>query len=330
MTTDEKLSAILAAVQTDPGGRGLARDPRDNLFTACPGDFAAACRSVADDPTGGVAVLTGFYIPTAEPPASETDGPLGAVTLATALQHLGQLAIVFTDVMAKPAIDAGLRCRGVWWDGRCATDPLTPDGRPRVQVKTVPPLKHPWSAFVAMDWNGAVAGYGLRHVVSVERVGPSRQDGRCYSMRGRDVTDFTPPMHHLIDECHRIRPAVHTVGIGDGGNEIGMGKVAWSTISKNIPNGEQIACRVPTDHLVVAGVSNWGAYALAAGVYALRGVTPPDGLFDPDREREILEVMVREGPLVDGVTGKQTATVDGLAWEEYARPLVRIREILES
>ena len=85
-----------------------------------------------------------------------------------------------------------------------------------------------------------------------------------------------------------------------------------------------------TDHLIVAGVSNWGAYALAAGVYVLRGVQPPTDLFDPDREREILEVMVREGPLVDGVTGKQSATVDGLSWEEYARPLLRIREILES
>ena len=51
---------------------------------------------------------------------------------------------------------------------------------------------------------------------------------------------------------------------------------------------------------------------------------------DPEGEREILEVMVRDGPLVDGVTGKQTATVDGLTWDEYAKPIVRIREILAS
>jgi len=109
-----------------------------------------------------------------------------------------------------------------------------------------------------------------------------------------------------------------------------MGKVPHETIVKNIPNGDLIHCRVATDFLIVAGVSNWGAYALAAGVYVLRGVTPPPDLFDPDRERAILEVMVRDGPLVDGVTGKQTATVDGLTWEEYAQPLLRIREILES
>ena len=38
-----------------------------------------------------------------------------------------------------------------------------------------------------------------------------------------------------------------------------MGKIPHETIVKNIPNGDLIHCRVPTDHLIVAGVSNWGA-----------------------------------------------------------------------
>ena len=42
-----------------------------------------------------------------------------------------------------------------------------------------------------------------------------------------------------------------------------------------------------------------------------------------------LEKLVREGPLVDGVTGQRTATVDGLSFEEYAKPLVQIREFLD-
>ena len=36
-----------------------------------------------------------------------------------------------------------------------------------------------------------------------------------------------------------------------------------------------------------------------------------------------------EGPLVDGVTGQQTVTVDGLAFDDYAEPLRRIGELLE-
>ena len=109
-----------------------------------------------------------------------------------------------------------------------------------------------------------------------------------------------------------------------------MGKIAHETIVKNIQGGDLIQCRIATDYLLVAGVSNWGAYALAAGVYVLRGVKPAADLFDPDREREVLEVMVREGPLVDGVTGQQAATVDGLTWQEYVGPLARIRQILEG
>jgi hypothetical protein len=64
-------------------------------------------------------------------------------------------------------------------------------------------------------------------------------------------------------------------------------------------------------------------------VFLLRNTTPPADLFNPAAERAILEVMVREGPLIDGVTGRATATVDGLSWDEYIRPLLSIRQILE-
>jgi hypothetical protein len=146
-------------------------------------------------------------------------------------------------------------------------------------------------------------------------------------MRGRDITEFTGPAHLLFEHAGTLAPLVTTIGIGDGGNEIGMGKIPWSTIRKNIPNGGLIACRVPTDHLIVAGVSNWGAYALAAGVAVLRGNPLRDELFDVEREREILRAMVEKGPLVDGVTAKPTVSVDGLSFEEYARPLRELAKL---
>ncbi|MDB5308061.1 MAG: hypothetical protein JWO38_2263 [Gemmataceae bacterium] len=298
MSPDEKLAAILAAVQTDPGNRGLARDPHDNLFTACPGDFVAACRSIAEHEAAAVEVVTGFFIPTVRPPAYETDGPLGVVFLIRALRplvhHVGGLA----ESGYRQALRSGLVSSGMTSEDllcRTVCDPRT------------------W-------WPGGT------HLISIERVGRAG-NGRRYSMRGVEVVHAQESDAGFSDlgglTCT-------TIGIGDGGNEIGMGKIPHETIVKNIPNGDLIHCRVPTDHLIVAGVSNWGAYALAAGVYVLRGVTPPPELFDADREREILEVMVREGPLVDGVTGKQTATVDGLSWDDYIRPFLRIREILES
>jgi D-glutamate cyclase len=297
MTTDEKLAAILAAVQTDPGNRGLARDQHDNLFTATKGDFEAACRSIAEHPDPLVAVVTGFFIPSADPPAFETDGPLGAGFVMRALAEFGIQCALNIEAPMGTVIYAALRSLPGY--------------------KAVP-----------------ISRPGTTHILSIERAGPAA-DGNHYTMRGRDVSEHLPlagPLENWLALRNVVQhgSTVTAIGIGDGGNEIGMGKIPHETIVKNIPNGDLIHCRVPTDHLIVAGVSNWGAYALAAGVYVLRGVKPPADLFDPDRERAILEVMVREGPLVDGVTGKQTATVDGLTWDEYAKPLVRIREILES
>ena len=124
-------------------------------------------------------------------------------------------------------------------------------------------------------------------------------------------------------------PLVTTIGIGDGGNEIGMGKIPWEVIRRNIPGGGPIACRVPTDHLIVCGVSNWGAYGLAAGVRWLRGQPPGPDLLDADRERELLRRMVEDGPLVDGVTGKPTVSVDGLPFERYAEPLRQFAAMLK-
>ena len=288
MTADAKLAAILAAVQTDPGGRGLARVPGDNLFTATAGDFQAACRSIAEHPDPNIAIATGFFIPSSDPPAFETDGPLGACFLERAFAVHGVPSLSVAENPVSRAILAALASRPEY-----------------SRVRVLP--------------------YYASHTIAVERAG-SAADGKHYTMRGRDtssqLTQASVVRHFFEDVAHV------TIGIGDGGNEIGMGKIPHETIVKNIPNGDLIHCRVPTDHLIVAGVSNWGAYALAAGVFVLRGVTPPPDLFDPETELRILEVMVKEGPLVDGVTGKQTATVDGLTWDEYAKPLIRIRDIL--
>ncbi len=290
MTTDEKLAAILAAVQTDPGNRGLQRDPHDNLFTATTGDFAAACHSIAATRQPHMVITTGFYIPFAPQPAYETDGPLGAVFLLRALATLGGYATLWVE----RELEAILR-RG--WPHAGNAPPCE---------KIPPPTHRVW----------------------IERVGPAA-DGRYYSMRGHDVTAF----HTHLPTWEQTRAAdapLRSLGIGDGGNEIGMGKIPHPTIVKNIPHGDRIHCRIPTDDLLVCGVSNWGAYALVAGVLLLRNTPPPADLFDPATERAILEVMVREGPLIDGVTGQATATVDGLSWDAYIEPLLRIREILKA
>jgi hypothetical protein len=255
--------------------------------------------------------VTGFYIADADPPAGETDGPLGALFLARALTPLGISVSFETDSFCKRALQAGLKA--------CGLDES-------VKVLTMPPPRHPWDVWLKLDWRGFVLHAGITHLVALERVGPSYL-GSCYTMRGLDITALTSPAH-LVFENARERPPITTIGIGDGGNEIGMGKISPEVIGRNIPNGELIACRVATDHLIVCGVSNWGAYALAAGVALLRGAKLDPSLLDVEKEREYLRIMVEQGPLVDGVTAQPTVTVDGLPFEEYVKPLVHVRDIL--
>src|SRR5258707_15589890 len=111
MTLDDKLLAIRDVIQHDVGNRGLARDPVANLINACPDDFAAACRSIAEHPAPVVGVVTGFWIPSAR--MGETDGPLGAVYLARTLGPMGIPVWLLTDPFCTLALHAGLRASGI-------------------------------------------------------------------------------------------------------------------------------------------------------------------------------------------------------------------------
>jgi hypothetical protein len=324
--TDPRLTAMRDLIRADVGRRGLATDPADNLLTACADDFDAACRCLAETDPARVVVVTGFYIAHGEPPCAETDGPLGAVFLARALVPLGINVAVAADGYCVPALRAGLRASGLAEHVHVLDLDLDLSACLRtapthlVALERVGPSHTPQS--VAAQ-HGATAA----DLAAFERLVAVEQWDRCYSLRGRDLTAHTMPAHRLFEQAAATRPPVRTIGIGDGGNEIGMGRIRWDTIRRNIANGALIACRVPADHLIVCGVSNWGAYALAAGVRLLREAPHDAALFDVDRERRLLETMVRDGPLVDGLTGHRAATVDGLDFDEYAAVLAKLGQI---
>ena len=336
---NDLLTAIRDVIQEDVGNRGLRTNPVSNLITACADDFAAACRSIAGTPQAAVGVVTGFYIPHANPPCGETDGPLGAVFLARALTALGLRVVLLTDAFCAPALASGVGQAGL---------------RKTVAVAVLPPPADFEELTAQVYWDAVRERTGpLTHLIALERVGPSHtpqtmaeqapalleqflhevpedQFGVCHTMRGLDITAKMAPAHRLFEAEARKAAGVVTIGIGDGGNEIGMGKIDWETVRSNIPRGALVACRTATDYLLVCGVSNWGAYGLAAGVSLLREQPLSPDLLNLQRELEILEGMVRQGPLVDGVTGEETATVDGLSFERYSEPLRAIAKLQAS
>lgn len=96
---------------------------------------------------------------------------------------------------------------------------------------------------------------------------------------------------------------IPTIGVGDGGNEIGMGNVS-EIISDML---ELCPCVVPVSQLVIATVSNWGAYAITAYLQRLTGQKV---FMDSDIVIRYIEKTVSIGS-VDGVLKKQIVGVDG-------------------
>jgi len=353
---------LRALIQHDIGNRGLAKVSNRNLLTVCPGDLDAACRSIVETPNATLAVVTGFFIPHAKPPAGETDGPLGAVFLARALFPLGIRVLIAADAFAVPALEAGIAVCGLRKEIAVLTLPgpreagtLGPDayrkrfleqagGMPThlLALERVGPSHTLESLQRQLGPDGALGETYLDFVDAV----PDEHQNRCHTMRGLDVTDRMSPAHWLFETRTPVADApdspgepgasatgaaneVVTLAVGDGGNEIGMGKIPWDILHANIPNGGLIACRVPTQRLIVCGISNWGAYALAAGIYGLLGKTPAPSVFHADIEQRILKAMVDKGPLVDGVLGKPSVSVDGVSWKDYAAVLTGCGDLIK-
>ncbi|MBN1615285.1 MAG: DUF4392 domain-containing protein, partial [Deltaproteobacteria bacterium] len=106
------------------------------------------------------------------------------------------------------------------------------------------------------------------------------------------------------------------------GNEIGMGCLA-----DRIPEVEglpQHPCVTTTTRLVIASVSNWGAYGLIAALSVIAGL---DLLPPWEEEADMLERMVAFGA-VDGIDGRRVCTVDGFSLEENRLILERLRRLV--
>ncbi|GMH37445.1 hypothetical protein BSKO_05318 [Bryopsis sp. KO-2023] len=278
------------------------------LATHAKGNLFSACASIANHPSPSIGIITGFFIPGASPPACETDGPIGAAFLSRALAQVNVPVRVVTDSLSENAVMVALNGIGAR-EGQIDLD-VVPIGDDAAIDRIV------------KRWKDV----DVTHVVSIERAGPAA-DGRTYNMRGHDISDTNAPLHNLFD---RADHGWVTVGIGDGGNELGMGSLPRDLISANVNLGAKIACVVPCDHLVVCGVSNWGAWGLVAGLCVVKEEWRRkmlEGFRDGSCER-CLKECVRKGPAVDGVSGEQRLSVDGLDWKQHEAMLEEILNVI--
>ena len=271
------------------------------LFEAARGGLWSAASALTAAPSARVGLITGFYVPLGSPPAAETDGPVGAALLAKGLARES----------ASPAGSLPMRpCRSA-----CAA------ALAGAEAAGVPIDATDVAATIAA-WRHA----GITHAISIERCGRSA-DGTPRNMRGLDISSYTAP----LDELFTAGPW-ETIAIGDGGNEIGMGSLSRELIAQHVDHGETIACVTPARYLIVAGVSNWGAYALLGALAALRADWRERLLvcLDEKLDQAVLEATVNNGPAVDGVSRLRTMTVDNLDMAIHHSKLREIRALVQA
>jgi D-glutamate cyclase len=310
-----------------------------------------AARSLASN-ASAVAIVTGFCIPDGGQPAAETDGPPGALYLARALGELGIDVVLITDRYGRPVLEAGCRLWGLPSMVRefpFETGP--PDAPERLSNAAVHCIHSDrWIESFLSD-----SAFRATHVIAIERVGPSHtraslaaqwRDGPAplalferevppehrdvsHNMRGEIVQGYAAKIHRLFETIHQRRLPITTLGLADGGNEIGMGCIPWETLRQALdPSvGARIACRIKTDHFLLAGVSNWAAYALGAAVSALRGRQDLVAGWGSADQWRLIEHLVREAGAIDGVTRRREPTVDGLPPQVYWQTFDDIRAL---
>ncbi len=237
-------------------------------------------------------ITTGFFILSAEAP--ETDGPPGTIALAGALRQLGFEVIYVSD--------------------RYGTPLLTVDGTGTEQVIEFPISDHAASRDFA---RGLLADIKPDILIAIERCGFTA-DNRHLNMAGRDISDFTAKIDYLFPG------QTNTLGIGDGGNEIGMGRFTRQIKSSaDLPGDPAVT---PTHKTIISTVSNWGAYGL---ITALSRLSRRDLLPSVEWTGELLTELVARGA-VDGISGRTECTVDAFSAEQNAGVLLQLKQLLQN
>ncbi len=268
-----------------------------------PLSLAAAQQIMAKVHRGSVfVVMTGWPAPYRR--CGETDGPLGAVILARAIAKACEATPVF---MGEPDVAASLvpLCRVA---GMNVVDfEMAKAYKSSAQVRSFPIGDEPCLKAI----EGVLAELKPSCVVSVERPGRNEKGVHHYT-RGLSTSGVIAHLDYLFAQAHQ--EGILTVGIGDLGNELGLGKIK-DTVAKYVklgakclcPCGGGIAAADPADVTIFSTTSNWGAYGVAAALAILKG--DPLVFHSGEIERDLLRAA-REHGIVDGALDLPSLSVD--------------------
>lgn len=249
----------------------ILRHPQRGMDMLAPYMSPGYCREAAEMiytlGRGNVLLLTGFYVHG----WAETDGPAGTWVIANALRALGFTPVIVTDRYLKNVFE--------------------PYGFPVEYY----PLRG-----TDEDADSILSRYEPVLLLSLERCGRT-EEGDYINMHGVSVRSHTAPADTLFLRAYGRIP---TVGIGDGGNEIGMGN-HHDFIKSHLSCAPSA---VKADKLIIATVSNWGGYGLCAYLSRMSGL---DLLPSFPEQQQFMAGARKAAGCIDGVYFGATLTEDG-------------------
>ncbi len=258
-------------------------------------------------------------------PKGETDGPLSAAALARAVElGLGAKPILIGEERNLPSALAATEAAGL-----AVVDEATFGQRTGCALGVPFPLGLEAGRRVAED---LFARFSPACVIFVEKGGPNEK-GMFHSILGTGRAPEAMANAQLLAELAAARGAL-TIGIGDGGNEIGCGSII-EAVHRVQPFGRKCACPCGAgiatvtrcDHLVFASVSNWGAYAVAAALSGL--LEKPYVLHDTETERRMLHASLAGGAM-DGAYARLIPYVDGTSADVQAGIITMLHQIVAN
>lgn len=317
-----------------------------------------------DGPLGALALLRAFAVRGVRVSlfCDERTGPVMKAAYDYQLEYLRDIDAELADCLAR-----NTRCLPV-----VAARPSQEDGDPsaitdifaKLSATRLPPgpalsrsvsTASQLGAALRDAWAGHESGQ-VDCLFAIERLGQPYKN-----IRGRDISESTDPVDSLwplapggassateeavkADLCGAlrllagIRSDALSLGIGDGGNEVGMGKVALAPAIADLSPGGEFAplsvngCVRSCDHLLLGTVSNWAgtAFEMAAHVLCPVAAGAPDvsralqrrGLRVSDLEEAVLlRIMCAPPGSVDGKYPEREFSVDGMPFNPYHRGL---------
>lgn len=272
--------------------QGMPRKEMIELYAAVKGDDAVSYQ-IADTilkmAKAKIGIFTGAAVPE-HLPNGENDGPMGSVILARALSQLNYEVSVYTEIESLGPTKAFASLIG------CEA--------PVIELEREHGPQH------------ERLSKELDLAFTIEKAGVNEK-GILHSINGNSRMGTRAVIDRIINTMNNNGKI--TIGIGDGGNEIGFGKV-YELARGILPFGKKCCCGcgggiitvTATTFLYPVAISNWGAYALTAALAI--GSEQPGIIIKPEEEKKLLELAVNLD-CRDGGTGTAAFAVDGVSGE---------------